>query len=1633
MIIIRLPLVGEIPHTVHRQRQHRRHPKQIQTGTCPKAEVVTMAGGYYPGETEQQKIAARQRNMRAELANRARYGSTPPPGIGQSASSGGGGGALVGGQPAPAYSGPGSVAHAQATNVAYQAAQNAPLATGSAAWWAIAISQGVDAAKAAVSPSQPTSPSQSTTYTDPRTGHTFANKAQAAALGYAPVLVAGGRDDAHALSVEAIGKASGRTAQEAYMSRHDDPLATPFSVKSTAPGVDASAKLLAAIPPMYNVTDPQVLALMKEKNLTSYQAAEVLRKGVSTPGSPGYTPSTRDDRYYENIIRKAGVRRTVESGIYHDWAQKTGLPQKPNPYEYTADLFVYMEHGVPKSDKYTFSQVDPTTLGLKDGQGMKDYAWVDTPRDYSRTVDVIAKAERTGEMGPYKDAGRSYSSRYGETGGYLSLSVQQAIGAKVALSPYKAIPDKIDYGVWGQTPEQLGRGKFVPIVTPTPTTKPTTKLTTDPVVVVPITPILDTRPGYTSPAVIGDSETQRRIAAGQTPLAALNAQLIGAYKTPTKVDDRYFANELSKMAQTYIETPSAYHHATLATGLPWGPNPYEYLGDVALEFQKGTQGLLGAVPTEQSTLGLVRGRGLQDTAWINALRDDRAGGAPLLQPDWTKAVSVLDKIRLSGDMGPYANLRSYSSTFGVLSVSAQQVIAKMAATGRGEPFTEFGPHQSIRDEAKSLGYGIGMPAAPEAAATHPVSKGMQIPSNVPTPPTPVGELPYATIGTTGISTYAHDIIEKIKVTPYGVGGAYYLSEFIGKQLSVEQRGMVVDFVEKIPFTDVLRSGVEAFVTKSDYEKVATIREKEVATLLPSYEANLADYNTQKSQYEQSPTQEGYESLLSKHSALTSERDVIESKISDVKTAETKYTKKAGELTGDVEQSKLVTYGLGSWVGGVGKGYRETIEDPIRKVAAPYGFVGDVGIGLATVPSMLLTSGQAALIGGETIVRKPESAAAIATAGVFMMGKGMYDLGTTHPGELIGSIAGMFLLGHATVSAVPRVVGLIKTRGLKYAPIETIGYDAPPGYPIKPRGGTASQLIQSFKEGTLIPAPKKMSITGKAPDYVPGAGGRPPARLPNAELGDITLWTAHASDSLIRPTGVSPATKILSPKVKVGEAFVMEAPGSSELSGISAAPVAEGYFAKVGGQVPESIGLYNPIKTPTIFRTVVSDLETIPKGMTNAQIDAYMAARLTDVPAGQGFVPMIKAEFEANIPTQSVFRVVGTEYYTKLGGFGKSHFLGTRVPIVELETIGYVPKGTPSNLATTAPSSSYKAPPYINYLSLYGAPTVASVGVDVDESIVPIQPSRVPSGVSTVAPSVLSSIFAYPRSTVSGYSERASITHPVSSTTPPQSRASTSTGSLYDMESAFSSILLPSSSLLSTSKYTPASYKAHPSSVASSPSSLIGLSSSLVGSPSSLVGSSSGSPSVGSPSGSSGSSAGSPPSSYGSPPPSYGSASYGSGVPMSHKPITPATPVPILRIEKKQKYKMQTKKYFPFVEWFRVGEGVEWESFMGVVPTRSARIIKSHPKIIPPDRVPDKIYDMREYAPVPRNLKNPVQFGFLERSLAFHAGQGLSKPQQLQKTAMQRRTAPPARVKNKPVVVKKSKPIKFGSRKKSMRF
>jgi hypothetical protein len=562
-------------------------------------------------------------------------------------------------------------------------------------------------------------------------------------------------------------------------------------------------------------------------------------------------------------------------------------------------------------------------------------------------------------------------------------------------------------------------------------------------------------------------------------------------------------------------------------------------------------------------------------------------------------------------------------------------------------------------------------------------------------------------------TYFTDVGYSIKNT-IGLGMIYSL----GESISPSTKSDINRFVSTAPILSSVFAGGNVFELKSDYERIASSTEKSIAPLTTEYSSKLGVYNKQLEEYNvaidaynKNPTASEYTRLSNmeiplslQKSSLDKLKNQIDFKLTPSNSAEQKYNAAAGALTGNINQSDLITYGIGKGISDIGTGYQNIIEQPSRKFLSGFGIVGEFGAGVISIPTQLTFMGQSALVGGETIIRNAQSLPGLATAGLAMQAKGTYEMATTKPAELAGTLVGMYVIGSVGGMAVERTVGIVRTRGQTYVPIEDIGYTARGRYPLNPVQ-SESQLARSFSEGRLYPAPRQMAEGGTVP-YLHGEGGVPVARLPNAHPGESVMWTALESSSRARGIGV-------------GEAYRLVTSGGSEVRGLYGAPIAESYFAKVGSAIPQMIGFKLP-GTPTIYSTVVEGLESIPRGLRESLprnsagkitesgwegVNRYIQTRSAEAPSGQGYMPMLKAEYEAIIPDNTVLEVTGRNYYTKLGGFGESHFMGTRVPIIEQRSIGF----EPGLLQTTTPAKnlgeSYTPRPIINLMS--SAPSITA--------------------------------------------------------------------------------------------------------------------------------------------------------------------------------------------------------------------------------------------------------------------------------------------------------------------------------------
>ena len=544
--------------------------------------------------------------------------------------------------------------------------------------------------------------------------------------------------------------------------------------------------------------------------------------------------------------------------------------------------------------------------------------------------------------------------------------------------------------------------------------------------------------------------------------------------------------------------------------------------------------------------------------------------------------------------------------------------------------------------------------------------------------------------------------------------------------------MITDYQKNV---GVYSAALDAYnVKRAGYEGNATAYN----ALLTQYTAEKSGYDANLEKYNANKTDAGFDSLNTQLTSLNATRDKVVAaqpiaEFADLQTAQSalalqktnldsqksaidavaspalnlqkEYGKAASDFMNYEDKTKFATYGVGQNIQGAGDWYSNAIEKPLASAIGTTNPLSQFVEGVVSIPTIGTFLGTSVLVGGEGLLRNPAALPGSLIGGTALQIEGTYNAITTNPAGFAGQLAAMYVVGAGVSAISTKGVGVIRTTGLDYVPIEDIGYDAKAGYPIKPAGTTAADLSRSFDTGVLTPPPTEMSATTGIlnperiePPYLHGENGIPAARLPNAQPGEPILYTAHESPSLIKPS-------IFKSAADVGEVYKIVNPGSSELASVSAAPILESYFNKVGNMIPRALGFDSIIKRPTAYATTAEGLEEVPGSIRNqvksingvkdySPIDEYMQARSAEVPAGQAYLPMIKGEYEANIPQNTLIEVTGKNYYTKVGGFGDSHLLGTRVPIIEQRIIGFEPGESVGVKAGTV-GKSYSQGPAIN--------------------------------------------------------------------------------------------------------------------------------------------------------------------------------------------------------------------------------------------------------------------------------------------------------------------------------------------------
>ena len=136
----------------------------------------------------------------------------------------------------------------------------------------------------------------------------------------------------------------------------------------------------------------------------------------------------------------------------------------------------------------------------------------------------------------------------------------------------------------------------------------------------------------------------------QATAYALQQQLTRAQGTPGIRDEQFFTGELARAGENLYERASEYHYIGQTLGIPVPSNPFEYQGDLAVEYLKGVPSGKNVFSPVSGSLAkdLPSGLGLQDYAWGMA----KGNGSPM---DFTNATEKVF-VGAAGQYGPYGNL-----------------------------------------------------------------------------------------------------------------------------------------------------------------------------------------------------------------------------------------------------------------------------------------------------------------------------------------------------------------------------------------------------------------------------------------------------------------------------------------------------------------------------------------------------------------------------------------------------------------------------------------------------------------------------------------------------------------------------------------------------------------------------------------------------------------------------------------------------------------------------------------------------------------------------------------------------------------------------------------------------------------
>lgn len=752
------------------------------------------------------------------------------------------------------------------------------------------------------------------------------------------------------------------------------------------------------------------------------------------------------------------------------------------------------------------------------------------------------------------------------------------------------------------------------------------------------------RPGYYDTSDLGDIttvNTQKAFrllnAAGYpTPSeydltgALLEFQRKQAYKTGTRKDDMFFIGELQKWGHIGVESSSEYHKFGREMGVPVPPNPFENWGDVSLAFLKAGNPKDDFARNYRfnSNVGelidvLPERKGLQEHSWDAALAIDR--NMPVLpQVSFSAAISKVSASR---------------RTMGIYGTSLENGTPAVRSVVTTPDITVTKDFQQILSSGKNFDDTYS------SLVSHYETELAK----------------YTAGGSTDRATYEDLMAERSFLIPLGMAKsgldnfranlppAMESSQREKKTYSSEIPDFSINFGQ-----DPVGNYVTNLFAKGGY----------VLGLKEASETASVDASGMVESYKKS----GVITPDNVFTGNTTEYSELLSKMNRALDAQGRYDAVRTSLiipTGiDNPLNNYIAKPISGGLDYIAKGYNDIVTTPyanqVKKVY-PGNPVWDLSneffTAAVSIPSYLATLGSQAVVGGENLSRNLQNFPVLAASGLILQGTGLFEGMTKKPVTTITQLVGTYAVLGAMGKTVKTGIGMIRTSGKTYIPIEEIGYDFRYGYPWG--RNTLQSLRTSFHEGTLVPRPFTMrsGVSENVP-YVPAN-----ARLPTDIMANQpVLWTAWEG-------GLS-----LSPRLRAATSgrFTLGG-GPSELQGMYGSPVALGYFTKAGGQMPTVFGTgLEMLKTPSIVHSVVRSIEGVPRGLSTAgayaRIQAYIDAQMALSP-GRAYTPLTKMEYEAVLPHGQVMEYLGSNYYTKLGGFGRNHLFGTRAQILEMRATG----------------------------------------------------------------------------------------------------------------------------------------------------------------------------------------------------------------------------------------------------------------------------------------------------------------------------------------------------------------------------